>query len=165
MFQKIPLCSLLGLPTCLSISNVSFICLCSSKNMRGVKYFWLASTLIIHPLPMHVIISTIQMLPWNITHCWNLGSNSSLQNRLVRWGVPPLYKLWSSFLSNRRGTKSTPSKTSQHQATRGRSQLRWNYQPTPSCSGQDFQHTWGGITNPPLNVRGGISNTHTVLEV
>jgi len=32
--------------------------------------------------------------------------NSSLQNRLVRWGVPPLYKLFSRFLSIRCGTKS-----------------------------------------------------------
>jgi len=38
--------------------------------------------------------------------------------------------------------------------------LRWNYQPTPSHSGRDFQHTWGGITNPPPHVWGGISNTH-----
>jgi len=70
-----------------------------------------------------------------------MGPNSSLQNRLVKWGVPPLYKLWSSFLSNWCGTKSSPSKTSQHKATRGRSQLRWNYQPTP--------HVRGGISNTP----------------
>jgi hypothetical protein len=70
----------------------------------------------------------------NKDHVEILGPNSSLQNRLVRWGVSPLYKLRSSFLSNRRGTKSTPSKTSQHKATRGRSELRWNYQHTPSRS-------------------------------
>jgi len=53
--------------------------------------------------------------------------------------VPPLYKLLSSFLSNGCGTKSTPSKTSQHKATRDRSQLKWDYQHTPSRSGRDFQ--------------------------
>ena len=77
-----------------------------------------------------------------MSHCWNLGPNSYLQNRLVRWGVPPLYKLFSRVLSIRCGTKSTPSKISQHKATRGRSQLRWDYQHTPSRSGWDFQQSY-----------------------
>jgi len=34
-----------------------------------------------------------------IYDCWNLGPNSSLQKRLVRWGLPPLYKLFSRVLS------------------------------------------------------------------
>ncbi|PNX77496.1 hypothetical protein L195_g033464 [Trifolium pratense] len=32
--------------------------------------------------------------------------NSFLQNQLVRWGLPPLYKLFSRVLSIRCGTKS-----------------------------------------------------------
>jgi len=35
-----------------------------------------------------------------------LRPNSSLQNRLVRWGVPPLYKLFLRILSIWCGTKS-----------------------------------------------------------
>ena len=38
-----------------------------------------------------------------------LGPNSSLQNRLVRWGLPPLYKLFSRVLSIRCGTWVFPN--------------------------------------------------------
>jgi len=41
--------------------------------------------------------------------CWNLGSNSSLQNRLVRWGLPPLYILFSRVLSIRCGAWVFPN--------------------------------------------------------
>jgi len=66
-------------------------------------------------------ISEIGCKIMQVVEIWGLTHQSSLQNRHVRWGVPPLYKLFSRVLSIRCGTKSTPSKPTQWRCWR----LQW----------------------------------------
>jgi len=102
---------------------------------------------------------------------WISRPNSSLQNRLVRWGVPPLYKLFSRILSIRCGTKSHPrelaANTPPHASAR--SQRAWSVDdasPTMDPIGSDTM-SWISRPNSSLQnrlVRWGVSPLYKLFS-
>jgi hypothetical protein len=66
---------------------------------KGVYKWETSLTLQVGFVRVVLQVGFVRVIRPNIKACWNLGPNSSLQNRHVRWGVPSLYKLFSRVIS------------------------------------------------------------------